>query len=222
MQTRAEDAKKQVMKLREADKENQNELKVLQKENKRLINVTSEKDVQLRKRQKNRVSSEKKYNELEGSTCKVREALEARVDKQCTKITKMQIEADGLRDSIVEMKKLLKNAREECVNSKSKQAAAEKRCEALKRSLVDAEKIRFDDQAIHASCVKNMEDMKESIKKKCRKCEEFEVLKMSIEEKETMAAVKVAAEATDIVNFTVEEIDAWDEDYDEKESAFSR
>ena len=56
----------------------------------------------------------------------------------------MQIESDNLRDSIVEEKKLLKDARGECKNSKCKQAAAEKRCEALKGSLVEAKK-RSDD-----------------------------------------------------------------------------
>ena len=40
----------------------------------------SEKDVQLGKRKKKRVNSEKKYNELEGSMRKVQE----RFDKQCT------------------------------------------------------------------------------------------------------------------------------------------
>ena len=52
-----------------------------------------------------------------------------------------------------------------------------------------------------------------------RKCEEVEGLRMRIEEKETMDAVKAAADAAEakgIVKCTVEEIDAWEKEYDEK------
>ena len=58
-----------------------------------------------------------------------------------------------------------------------------------------------------------------------RKCDEVEGLRKRIEEKETMDAVKAAADAVEaksIVKCTVEEIDAWEKEYDEKESAFLR
>ena len=84
--------------------------------------------------------------------------FQAKVEKQSIKITKTQTETDGLRGNLVEAKNQLKNAREESANAKRKQAAAEKRCEAHKRSLVDAEKMRLDDQEIHASCSQNMKE----------------------------------------------------------------
>ena len=88
---------------------------------------------------------------------------------------------------------------------------------------MDAEKTRLDDQAIHASCLQNMEEAHEGIIQ--RKCDEVEGLRKRIEEKETIDAVKAAADAAEakgIVKYTVEEIDAWEKEYDEKESAFLR
>ena len=154
------------------------------------MNAMTEKDVLLGKREKKRVYNEKKYNDLEGSVRKFQE----RVESQSIKITKMQTETYGLRGNLVEAKNQLKNAREESANAKRKQAAAEKRCEAHKRSLVDAEKTRLDDQAIHASCLQNMEEAHKIIQ---RKCKEVEGLRKRIEEKETMDAVKAAADAAE-------------------------
>ena len=214
-----EEKERELKILREADKEKDREIKILQKDNKRLMNAMTEKDAKLGKREKNRVYNEKKYNDLEGSVRKSQE----RVESQSIKITKMQTETDGLRGNLVEAKNQLKNAREESANAKRKQAAAEKRCEAHKRSLVDAEKTRLDEQAIHASCLQNMEEAHEGIIQ--RKCDEVEGLRKRIEEKETMDAVKAAADAAEakgIVKCTVEEIDAWEKEYDEKESAFLR
>ena len=45
---------------------------------------------------------------------------------------------------------------------------------------------------------------------------------MSIEEKEIMFAVKIAAEATDIAKCAVEEIQVWEKEYGEEEKTFSR
>ena len=191
--------------MREADKEKDGEIKILQKANKRLMNDLTEKDAQLGKREKNRVYNEKKYNVLAGSVRKFQE----RVESQSIKITKMQTETDGLRGNLVEAKNQLKNAREESANAKRKQAAAEKRCEAHKRSLVDAEKTRLDDQAIHASCLQNMEEAHEGIIQ--RKCDEVEGRRKRIEEKETMDAAKAAADAAEA---KAKEEDKMIEDYD--------
>ena len=52
-----------------------------------------------------------------------------------------------------------------------------------------------------------------------RKCDEVEGLRKRIKEKETMDAVKAAADAAEakgIVKCTVEEIEAWEKEYDEK------
>ena len=53
---------------------------------------------------------------------------------------------------------------------------------------MDAEKTRLDDQAIHASCLQNMEEAHKGIIQ--RKCQKIEALKMSIEEKKIRAAVE--------------------------------
>ena len=136
MRVADEEKERELKILREADMEKDREIKILQKENKRLMNYMTEKDAQLGKREKNRVNNEEKYNELEGCMRKVQE----RAEKQSIKISKTLTETDGLRGNLVEAKNQLKNAREESANAKRTQAAAEKRCEAHKRSLVDAEK----------------------------------------------------------------------------------
>ena len=57
--------------------------------------------------------------------------------------------------------------------------------------------MRLDDQAMHASCVKNTEAKEEEHKGIIqRKCQEIEALKISIEEKETRAADENAAKVT--------------------------
>ena len=74
---------------------------------------------------------------------------------------------------------------------------------------MDAEKTRLDDQAIHASCLQNMEEAHEGIIQ--RKCDEVEGLRRRIEEKETMDAVKAAADAAEAKG---KEEDKMIEDYD--------
>ena len=95
--------------------------------------------------------------------------------------------------------------------------------ENLQREREEVEVLQMSLKEKEITCVKNMEEAHKGIIQ--RKCEEIEGLRMRIEEKETMDAVKAAADAAEakgIVKCTVEEIDAWEKEYDEKESAFLR
>ena len=73
-----------------------------------------------------------------------------------------------------------------------------------------AEKDHHDDLVTHASFVKIMEEEHEVTI--LRKREELKALKMNFKEGESMAAAKVAVEATNAVSLAAGKANAWNED----------
>ena len=145
----------------------------------------------------------------------------ARMTKNVKDVT---AERNKQRQRITDLQKdnaeLKKKIKEDNLSRKSEKALDEAALKAQKERSDAERKVEQEDRMSRER--KYEEDMKAKSKEHEEKLQEnrqeIESLKMYIEDKETMDAVKAA----DIVNCNIGEVDAWEEDFIEKERAFRR